>query len=576
MTYQVITGTLKARTAVHVGSGKGNNLTDALIRRDADGKPFVPGTAIAGALRTLATRLAPRLGSESCAALTGSAESCSCDVCHLFGDINPSDEEGAESVASRILVFNARVKGKAPRPLIRDGVGIDRVTRAAARAGRVKFDLEVLPAGTEFEVRFELRGTNDTDEQLLAAILAEWQAGRVWLGGRVARGLGAFTLENLEYKTLDLNSPDNLLKFLKEDEPWKIAALQSDWLQNKLGSVHIQSLNTDMPAVIARCWVTIEGTLQAEGPLLTNDATTSGLTGFDHAPLLAQLDGWQNPVLAGSGLRGVLRSHAERIARTLATLEAWKQISPDERRQYFLTKCPTCSPVESRPDEPLASCDALLKEAKVSSDAKESDTPLCLACQLFGSPRRGSRVIVEDAPYQETGMQSKPVLKILDFLAIDRFTGGGRDGAKFDALALWKPAFKLRLHLNNPQPWELGWLALVLRDLQEGWLRVGMGATKGFGQVTLRDWKATFGYLASKDLPAGLTALQLTIDKSGFFTTVEVQGGIDIWRTVAKQWVDSFNSQVKEFSRSEEIILHDDSYFGKVDTLYPVMKGDTR
>ena len=579
MKYRVIIATLKARTAVHIGSGQGNDLTDALLRRDVQGKPFIPGTAIAGALRSLATRLAPRLelgNNRVCAALTGSDDSCDCPVCHLFGDINPSDQEGAESAVSRILVFNAQLKGDVPQTLIRDGVGIDRVTGAAARAGSVKFDLEALPAGAEFEVRFELRDMNDTDEQLdadeqlLAALLQEWQAGRVWLGGRVARGLGAFDLKGVEYKTLDLDDANNLLDFLKSDKPWEeVAQSQSGWLQRT--AVHPRPVDDKAPSAVIRYWVAIVGTLQAEGPLLTNDTMVAGQSGFDHAPLLVQMGNWGKPVLAGASLRGVLRSHAERLARTLATLQAWDTRSDQEqRRQHFLTRCPACSPVESRVNAPLSSCDALLKDAKVPSDALIEDEQLCLACRLFGNTRRGSRLIVEDAPYVGDRL---PVLKMFDFLAIDRFTGGGKEGAKFDALALWKPAFKLRLYLENPQEWELGWLALVLRDLEEGWLSVGFGAAKGFGRVKLQDWKATFGYLDPRDLPNGLTVPQQS-ETSGIFRTLEVRGDSDEWKAAASGWVGMFNAKVLNFKRTALPSLKVDSYFdGKIDSLYPVRGG---
>ncbi|NLG83294.1 MAG: hypothetical protein GX493_01515, partial [Firmicutes bacterium] len=177
---------LRARTAVHIGSGRGNDLTDALVRRDATGRPFIPGTSIAGALRALLTRLAPRLGSEPCHALTRQEGSCKCGVCKLFGDINPSDEPGAESAASRIVVYDAQLVGEDWATTIRDGVGSDRTTGTAARACGVKFDLEVIPAGSRFELRLELCDTEPEDEKLLAAGLAEWQAGRLWLGGRVA------------------------------------------------------------------------------------------------------------------------------------------------------------------------------------------------------------------------------------------------------------------------------------------------------------------------------------------------------------------------------------------------------
>jgi len=559
MTYRVIMATLTARTAVHIGSGEGNDLTDALLRRDTQGQPFIPGTAIAGVLRSLLTRLAPRFGSTPCAALTGGSDSCSCSVCHLFGDVNPTDEEESQSAASRLLVFNATPVGNLSRLLIRDGVGIDRATGAAARAGAVKFDLEMLPAGAAFSLRLELRDPTPKDEALLAAGLAEWEAGRLWLGGNVARGLGAFELSNLEYRTLPLEQPKQLLAFLRDDKPWQQTQAQPDWLARQVESLRPVPAD-DQPRVVARGWLSLAGTLQAEGPLLTNDALVSGMTGFDHAPLLQQLGDWQHPVLTGAGVRGVLRSHAERIARTLATCNAGNTTA-------FLQKCPACSPVESRKDAPLASCDTLLKE-RIPSDEIVDDEHLCLACRLFGSTRRGSRLIVEDAPFAG----DKPVLKMLDFLAVDRFTGGGAEGAKFDALALWKPAFALRLHLENPEPWELGWLALVLRDLTEGWLQVGFGAAKGFGRVRLKDWTATFGYLTPADAP-DVAARGLPPQRSGVYTTVQVTGATADWQALAQQWVNEFQKQVNDFSRPENLGLTADSYFGRVDSLYPVLKG---
>src|SRR5437867_10391536 len=99
-TYRAITGTLIARTSVHTGSGEGADLTDALCRRDAAGHFTIPGTALGGALRTLTTRLAPRLklggGAKVCKALNETSpndeETCGCPVCHLFGEINPRED----------------------------------------------------------------------------------------------------------------------------------------------------------------------------------------------------------------------------------------------------------------------------------------------------------------------------------------------------------------------------------------------------------------------------------------------------------------------------------------------------
>lgn len=96
-----------------------------------------------------------------------------------------------------------------------------------------------------------------------------------------------------------------------------------------------------------------------------------------------------------------------------------------------------------------------------------------MACQLFGSTWNGSPAAVEDAPFV-----GEITYKVLDFLAIDRFTGGGRDSAKLNAVVLWKPRFSVSLFLENPEPWELGWLALVLRDLNDGLATVGFGGRR--------------------------------------------------------------------------------------------------
>jgi CRISPR/Cas system CSM-associated protein Csm3 (group 7 of RAMP superfamily) len=551
--YRVITGLLVARTAVHIGAGQVSDTTDALIRRNGAGQPLIPGTAIAGSLRAVLTRLAPRLSGGVCQSLKENGkDSCDCGVCHLFGNVDPTDEGDAQ--ASRLLVFDAPLCSDVPTA-IRDGVGIDRASGAAARAAAAKFDLEVLPAGAIFELRLELRGGNEQDEHLLAAALAEWTAGRAWLGGRVARGLGAFDLRDLRCVERDLDQAGQLMAFLRSDEPWRGAQEVSDWLQTRLGQVEISPV--DAPAS-ARRWISAEFTLQAEGPLLTNDTTASAISGFDSAPLTAAVGDAAQPVLPGASLRGVLRSHAERIARTMATLSAG-----DENE--FRQKCPACDPLvrrsEKEPEPALESCDSLLRGKK-----EVDENNLCLACRLFGSTRRGSRLTVEDAFF----VGDEPVLKMMDFLAIDRFTGGGADGLKFDALALWEPAFRVRLHLDNPEPWELGWLALVMRDLRAGWLNVGYGAAKGFGRVRIVDdgWKLRLGFLGNDGLGLPRTTT------SGVYQVAELNETTKVkWLEQAREWVKSFNRAVTGTGsvkpRCNELPIPKDTYWGQpVERLY--------
>jgi hypothetical protein len=75
-----------------------------------------------------------------------------------------------------------------------------------------------------------------------------------------------------------------------------------------------------------------------------------------------------------------------------------------------------------------------------------------------------------------------------EFLAIDRFTGGGAEHLKFDAETADRPVLTGHISLDlealgdvGVGRWALGLLALTLRDLLEGDLTFGFGAAKGFG-----------------------------------------------------------------------------------------------
>jgi hypothetical protein len=164
---------------------------------------------------------------------------------------------------------------------------------------------------------------------------------------------------------------------------------------------------------------------------------------------------------------------------------------------------------------------------------------------------------------------------MLDFLAIDRFTGGGADKLKFDAVALWKPAFGLRLYLENPAPWELGWLWLVLRDLAEGWLRVGFGGAKGFGCMKLMNWQAKFGYILPEDMP-DLANLGLPGRKDGVYTAIKFSEDVRCDNTILQQWIEKFHKKIKSFSRPEGMQLREDNNFSLCNELYPVLRGGTQ
>jgi len=568
MEYKAITGRIKATTAVHVGAGRENQCTDAPCRRDSRGRWVIPGSAVAGTLRSLATRLAPRFGHGPCAALINPKVTgyCGCRVCQLFGEIKPgpdmenNEEQGS---SSRVRFYDAPLKDMPGSPLIRDMVGISRYTNTASATA--KFDAEVLPAGTTFCFRIELDSREEQEqcERLLAAALSEWQQGRGFIGGLTARGLGAFILEEVVVRGYNLNDGKGLMDFLRDDTPWENGQEYQGYLPLLLEGLEkdIQS-KSKKPPYSFKNFVQVKFPLQFEGPFLVSDSSSAGLTRVDHAPLLASMHHGAKPVLPGSSLRGALRSHAGKIARTLS----YHRDGPEG----FKSSCPACDPLEKDVKNPLASCDAFFKDNRYISEDDSYDTKLCLACLLFGSTRAGSRLIIKEAELAES---YNPDYKLMDFLAVDRFTGGGKDGAKFDALALWRPTFEGDIIMFNPTEWELGWLALVLRDLAAGHISLGFGSSKGFGKVTVPGFKLSLGYLDNSDLEELNVPIVLQSGaKSGICSVVNCDTDLDSDREnlleICDNWVNSFINKVNSFTRGQDMELKID--YNELSLFYPL------
>lgn len=562
-TERYILAKLELDTALHIGTGKAGDVTDSPLRCAGDGRLVLPGRALGGALRTIATRLAPRLGLGVCKALHEHPDEkpCRCIVCELFGELYPDehDEKKQGGAASLLWISDAFAEIPHPQTHVRDGVGLARATRTAAR--NVKYDFEIVPRGTVFHLRLRLVDDDAAEgaaerATLLAAALAEWQAGHGRLGGSAARGLGRFTLKELKCVRSVVETKEQLMAYLQAPEPWTLGVPNDAWLDSALKSAQQAVVPFKDEAIPARrSLVTIAFQVAIDGPFLITDPLIGALAGFDHAPLLeVAFDQAGAPVLSGSSLRGALRTRAEKIARTLATLK-WKE------RAEFLEHCPACDPLIGQPGAPLASCDRRLT---IPDEEEVPQEALCLACRLFGSPRRGSRLWVEDAPWAGAALDAD-AWHAQDFLAIDRFTGGGQEGAKFDAAPLTQARFSVRLTLHDPKDWELGWLILVLRDLAEGEMTLGFGAAKGYGRATASAFEWIVGYLTPDDFP-GDSALLVDARPSGIYHLTQTSRTDTVvpatWLKQAEEWVKKFNDAVEGFQPGDDWqAFKDDTFF---------------
>lgn len=211
--------------------------------------------------------------------------------------------------------------------------------------------------------------------------------------------------------------------------------------------------------------------IETEEPLLvkSGDAVVSGP---DMTFVRTQRGGNTEPFLPGSSLKGVLRSHAERIARTL--------------------KSKSVCGVFDRAE--VKGCSWAFDSAQNPSDYASS----CPACRLFGSLHWKGRFRIGDAYLVEDDRNVQPELR--DGIGIDRVSGGVAGGAKFDLEVM--PAgvtFETQFDLVNFEVWQLGWMAYVLRDLMDGKLRIGTGTSRGLGRVRGHLDSITLDYIGEPD-----------------------------------------------------------------------------
>ena len=421
----VIRGTLTLETALHLG-GEGAERVDMPVLRDArEGMPLLPGTTLAGALRSaLADRLA------------GYGEPELPDVAAIFGCAR-GDDDGSQSP---LIVFDAL--GEIPPGEgveIRDGVAIAPATGVAE--DHKKYDYQVLPASTTFAVRVDLllpapanrNGVTPPDEksllEALAAALDAFAHGQSAFGAKRSRGLGRVRAV-WTARRFDLGSPEGWLEWALSDHDQPFAANpDQSCIRVALEQAAPEALRPlELPSD-RRERIVIDVDLRlAHDVLVRSPGTDPG------APDVSHLHSGGAAILPGTSLAGVMRTQAVRIAKLFHDEERAKKIVDDLFGPRFEGRRPS----------------GTLKP-------------------------RASRFRVGEARFQRSQLQRQTRI------AIDRFTQGVVDTALFDEQTEVGGSASVRLELWNPKEGELGLLLLVLKDLLNGSLPVGGTSSVGRG-----------------------------------------------------------------------------------------------
>jgi CRISPR-associated RAMP protein (TIGR02581 family) len=250
--------------------------------------------------------------------------------------------------------------------------------------------------------------------------------------------------------------------------------------------------------------------LQTTGPLLVKSGHATML-GPDMTPVLVYRNGQRQVYLPGSSLKGVFRSHLEKIGRTFnerVICDPFVKVEDRAEVRNGRLACPEYAGVacsdkfEVRQKEKLKVGGQSWnhREEKLTNPQVYADS--CPICRLFGSTSYIGRVSIGDA-YLVNEANARPT-EVRDGVGIDRLTGGAANRAKFE-LEVVSPeiTFETEIVLRNFESWQLGMLLLVAQDLADGLIRVGSGRSRGLGAVTGRLAAVEVGYIGHvSDKPA--------------------------------------------------------------------------
>lgn len=251
----ILTGKIVVLNALHIGSGKETDDRDApFISLDDDKKFYIPGSTFRG---YLSTKLERFLDSGNGFKIKNNGEELNeADVKLIFGytnldkletKINDKDNEEdrklkennrkiqdriirklnaknldeVKSLAGRIHVSDMPVL-KDVKYLTRDGIKIDRNTGATEK--RAKFDYDVVPAGTEFDLNIELENIENYQLDLIGLALNDILKDNGDLfGGKTSRGIGKCRLKDLKMKYVTSDDKEKLKKYIFEGKfPYEV------------------------------------------------------------------------------------------------------------------------------------------------------------------------------------------------------------------------------------------------------------------------------------------------------------------------------------------------------------------
>lgn len=238
--------------------------------------------------------------------------------------------------------------------------------------------------------------------------------------------------------------------------------------------------------------LTIHFTIAPDGPILIKAGDTGAVdpTRPDMEFVRAWYNGRETVYLPGSSLKGIIRSHCEKIARTVSN----DQHRADDGREHMARRM-SCNPLLDKSGHEEGGCGEKFSRlwGSRSPSAEEAMRYSCFVCQLFGNTALASHVRLSDAYPAAEAMAAVNRTEERHGVAIDRVYGSVAIGP-FQFETVTQGRFSGTLTVRNFTTAQLGLLGLTLRDLQEQRVSIGFAKSRGLGRIKTTITEASLRY----------------------------------------------------------------------------------
>ena len=479
----IVRGVLVLDTPTCLGNGDAEGPTDLMLLHDSiSPKAILTGSSIAGALRNYLHEYERDYGKS---------ERRQDIAAKLFGDLFAYEDEKhlpeqqklktKEQDTQSPLIIDDALSSDIPIVELRDGVKIDSATGTAA--DKAKYDLELLLAGTQFSLSFELLIDKENDEnqlkEALALALEGLKSSEISIGMKKRRGFGRCHVDEWQVWEFDLRQHSDRLAWLAFDRPWSEPYAK----QPNISESITEALGITIRQQDKRDRFSIQATFKLASPLLIRSGQDSTGCAPDVVHLKSERLVDKQKYFLATNIRKGLFDYAIQL---LALLPKEESLWTSENTEFFLLAYKLLKP--SKTKVPVLSGTSLAgvlrhrAERIVNTLGKRQ----AIVNELFGfveedsKQAKASRLVVHESVIKNTAdlVQNR--------IAIDRFTGGAYHGALFSEQPIFgsdETHLTLELELRQPKNAEIGLLLLLLKDLWTSDLPVGGESSIGRGRL---------------------------------------------------------------------------------------------